>query len=279
MVLDILANDVSISQVGGGKKVKKQFLLVILSVMLFTLSACYYPGTVAETGLFAPYCILESDAPFADNLHTIRWDQVKLLDQDSYGRQYFSYTTPSRSFNCELEIHVICQSATEDQQYGYYEDYCYIVRKETANPFTEEEISNFKIRNEWDLPLDPEKTSLTSRAECNDWIVGMQELSDNLVHYLGFENAYVVVNGMERISESAQIFLAYVISEDIPEQEERGAYLVLYQSNTSSPILMCQKIDVVEDCQDIVSDFRRNALNTLLDSLKNWHKKAENNQR
>ena len=225
--------------------------------MLLVLPACRSLRTVDLTGHFAPYCILEQNVPFADNLHTHQWDYVELLEQDSFGRQYYSYTTPSRSFGCDLEIHVICQTVTDDEQYGYYQDECYMIRKESDASFTDDEISAFKARNEWNIPLAYVKMSYTNLEEYNTWIVWGDDVSDELLKYLKLDNAFVIVNAMEPISEYEQLYFAYVGSQENSEQKQLGAYLLLYKKNALNPIVVCQKIEMDPNCQGTVNAFRK----------------------
>jgi hypothetical protein len=237
--------------------VKTLIVFVLALSLIVVLSACAYPGTVVATGYYAPYCILEDNAPFADNLHAHQFDYVEELEQDDFGRRYYSYTTPSRTFACDLEIHVICQTVTEDAQYGYYQDDCYMIRKESDDPFSDEAISAFKARNEWNLPLTHEKVRYVNRDDYNTWIIGERDVTEHLLVYLKLENAFVIVNAMEPISDSEQLYFAYVGSKENPDQEQLGAYLLLCKKNSPNLIVQCQKIEMDPNCQDAVSTFRK----------------------
>lgn len=241
---------------------KRRFLGVIALLAAMTISACYYPGTPAETKLYAPYCILKTNVPFADNLHTTQWDNVSILEADDYGRHYYSYKTYSKMLQCHIEIHVINQTETDNMQYSYYQDRCYMICRENET-FSEEEIIQLKVDNDWGLPIVNEKLSYTDYETCNFRIAYDENVSLDLLEYLNLDDSYgVLSNPMESISDKAQLFFASVFSKQEGSDDSRY-YLVVYQTDETQPIIACEEIPLTLKCQDSIRDFRESVLSQL----------------
>ena len=240
----------------------RRFLCVIALLTAMTISACYYPGTPAETKLYAPYCILAANVPFADNLHTSQWDHVSLLEVDDYGRHYYAYKTYSVMLQCNIEIHVISQTETDNLQYSYYQDRCYMICRD-GETLSEDEVMQLKYNNDWGLPIVNEKLSYTDRKTCNFRIAYDEKLSMALLVYLKLDNSYgVLSNAIESVSDTAQLFFVEVFSKQEGSNDSRY-YLVVYQTDGIRPIVACEEIPLTLKCQDNISEFREAVLSQL----------------
>lgn len=237
---------------------KKVLLSIYLMVVAVVFSACA-PGSVAATRLYEPYYILGANMPFADTLTAGHWDTVKELEQDSYGRRYFRYSTFSSDIYQHIEIHIICQKTESDNAY-YYPDYCYIFRAKDSDPFTQEDIALLKERNDWDSPLDEDKMYHCSinASRPRTPLLYPKELEPIVQDYLNLSTDYGVASmGLEIREGHQQLFLVCVYLKDSPSSQDKYVrYLLVYDQNETQPIIAMEEIEFSFDCQDVIHDFR-----------------------
>lgn len=231
----------------------------LISLMLIvTMVGCYQKGTVKDTGLYEPYRIADINIPLADKLHTYQFDRVSELERDGYGRGYFSYKTYSVQIHADVEIHIISQSLQEDAVL-YYPDTCYMIRLEDGVPFTQEQIDQFKLLNDWDLPLKEEKTYSVSYSEWYRDIVNEEDICDAVRRYLKLDASYgVLYNGLEMKNGNEQLLFVQVFPRD-ESSKRSGAgtyYLMIYNDIMYRPIVMSQQVEDPMNCQEQIICFR-----------------------
>lgn len=245
---------------------KRALCVVLLTVMLLcTILFMGCHNFVDVTGYYAPYRILNADMPYSNNMHTSKFDKVEKLEEDSYGRCYYSYRTPSTMVDhYELEIHVICQKETKTDIY-YYPDYCYMARGSRGNEeagvsadaeFSEEAIKQLKELNDWNKPLNEGRLRQIPNKYQKS-IVFYLDLADILRDYLNIdEETYVIVNDMEINDRNQQMFFCRVFEETEQDGSIAKDYVLVYQESDSQPIVAIEEIEHTLDCQDAMHNFR-----------------------
>jgi len=231
-------------------------IIVYLLVFAILFLGCYQFGTPDATGIYAPYYILGANVPFADNLHTSQWDRVTLLEEDSYGRRYYAYTTPSIVLQCNIEVHVICQTESEDHQYGYYQDLCYIMRKADSDSFSDTQIAKLKAQNDWNSPMAAQKISYATHNANNVKSRSKSYLNHLILDFLGLSYSHsVITNDMEQISPNVQLCFVRIVAKNLNDLSEDRFFLVLYHTQPYS-IITCEEVGFSWDYQETIQQFR-----------------------
>lgn len=237
----------------------KKIIASVLTCILF-LSGCYPPGTPDATGMYAPHFIIGANVPFADSLHTYQWDHVKLLEEDAYGRRYYAYTTSSLIVQSKILIHVICQAETEDSEYGYYQDLCYIVQEADGDSFSDAQIARLKAQNDWNRPIDKEKIgyvaygaeNATSQSEASALFKRI------LLEYLDLNSSLVVINNeMEQVAPNVQLSFVRIVTQDLKDLSTDRFFFVLHNTKPYS-IIVCEEVGFSWDYQDVIRQLRKN---------------------
>lgn len=242
--------------IGGNSMMKKVWMFTLILALL--LSGCYQKGTVRDTNLFEPYYIAHANIPYADKLNDTQFDRVSEVEQDQYGRRYFSYRTYSPMLQADIEMHIISQMS-DGGFVSYYPEDCYMIRLEKNAEFSGEVISAFKERNDWGIPL---KKDLMYHVQCSvsKDIVDEETLQSAILKSLDLDQSYgVLSNGLEtNKAKDRQIFVVRVFARDKDGKatEDGQFYLVVYQINTTAPITTCQKIERTLNCQEAIRIFR-----------------------
>lgn len=228
---------------------KRIWLLLLIIAMMLT--GCYQKGTVMDTNLFEPYRIADANIPFADNLHAAQFDRVVEMETDDYGRRYFLYTTYSVMLASDVEIHIISQMTRGDEVF-YYPDLCYLVKAENA-AFTEEDILQLKISNDWNCPLEEDKMYTTSYSQYHKDVANETEMGSAIASYLDIDDSYgVLYNGLETSNGNEQLLVVRVFPrEKGDESTDAGKfYLMIYKDGLHQPITMCQQVSDWLLCQE-----------------------------
>lgn len=239
----------------------KKFMISVVSVLIcvFLFTSCHPPGTVAATGFYDAYHIVSRNVPYADTTFVGQFDKVKKLEEDAYGRLYYSYETYSTSLQTQIEIHVICQKAEEQRAY-YYEDYCYMIRKEDDPPFSGNSVAQLKERNDWGKSLNQEKMREVPFDMPNISVGYEAKCKKAILNHLGLPEDYgCVVHGLEfEESEKQVMFINTFRRTDGRNNIEFDRfYLVVYgMIKNRLVVLACEEIEPIVDCQDMVSDFK-----------------------
>lgn len=232
--------------------------LYILLVVIIFLAGCSRRESVKDTGFYAPYHIADANVPFADNLYTTQFDRVEKIEQDKYGRQYYSYQTYSILLNAQIEIHLISQLEENGVAY-YYQDVCYLIRKIEGESFSEEDILQLKERNDWNCRLDMQKCSTISTDEWRSDLVYEDTFQEILLEYLGLNSNYnVLCHGLEHLSDNQQLFIAKVFCRDTQTQEltYEKLYILVYENRRKQPIAICEEMELSLECQEMIQTFR-----------------------
>lgn len=229
----------------------------LLFLFAFNYGGCAYSMTPAATNLYAPHCIASRNVPFADNLNTHQWDQVSLVERDTYGRTYYTYQTLSVMLQHEIEIHIIAQSESEDRTYGYYEDICYIIRDVNDVPFSENDIIDFKTRNHWNRPLIHDEIQYTSYETYHLPMISEKELNLTISQWLDIGNeSGIHWNALESYGNTQLIFVEVFSKEDQGDTDSKF-YLIGYQENQIPSIIICEEIPFSLTPQEEVQAARR----------------------
>ena len=143
---------------------KKRFVILLLIFLFMILTGCYSGYSGENTDL---YTVSINSVPWTLG-HSFSADfykdsEIEILEQDQYGRTLFTYYEEYYSGgSTSFSSLVICQSSSE-QYVFYYEDVNFVVKEQEAditwpvNEFTNEEIEQLKLANDWNKPLNLEK--------------------------------------------------------------------------------------------------------------------------
>lgn len=145
---------------------RKRVCVLIAALLLLSscLSGCYhteYKGEYPELYTVAVYNFL-GRAGCWSNGELVKDSEVEVLGTDSYGRVIFFYHEGTVDWGSGYGI----LQKTQDGYVYYYEDDCVLPFYDGwsgsgkilhENWFTEEELDAFKVRNDWDQPLNEEK--------------------------------------------------------------------------------------------------------------------------
>lgn len=233
------------------------FIAILLSLLF---CGCYPQGSVLQTEIYEPYRIAEANIPHADMGIPAIIDQVVQIEMDDYGRRLFRLREASSMMADDIELYVISQK-TDEKYVFYYADYCYFVFDEMDKQPVEQKIQELKNCNDWNLPVDPEKLSKVSLENGNGPpVVYHEEFSNVFRCYAGLDESFNIwENGLEKRSESEQLFSVSVTRKDTEDGMtlERRYYLVFYNAKEKSPIIACEEIENVMNCNDQVHVFRK----------------------
>lgn len=143
-----------------GTGLRNKFLLLFVFIISATLclSSCSFQDNT-------PDVIVEYQIPFAKS--GSRWNEIELIDEDSFGRKMYSYKSESyctnvfRDYmginykNAPVLIYIIVQK--KDRNFVYcYDDYCYTYVKSFEDD-NSDIIENLKEINDWEKSIDEDK--------------------------------------------------------------------------------------------------------------------------
>ncbi len=164
---------------------KKQCnILILLLVVVVTLAGCQSPfyefgllvcGSYAVPGMF---CAEMKGETF----------EITVMETDPQGRVLFSYTTSHLFTGQEETAYVICQ-VKEETYIDYYEDIAYC--------FSEKNIPELKIQNDWGKRLVPSKMSRRQVLMLNPPSIGMEKIPYDYSNIKNFFAAAVKAAGAE----------------------------------------------------------------------------------
>ncbi len=238
---------------------KRVSIFEITLAMVVMLAGCGPRGTPAGEKLMHAYEIVAANVPYATNTSSTQFDDAELLEEDIYGRQLIGYKTWYPYIQQNIEIYLICQK-TEGEYVYYYMDDCYIVRAEESEQFSEKDVLALKNSNDWDCPLDETKMSKVNIEGKQAHVMYADQSADELKAYLGLDETYgVLANGMEMLSENAQMFYGYSFLKNDERQEHcEKHYLFVCIDNEDNPVIACKEFEMTFDCQETVREFREN---------------------
>ena len=142
-------------------------LCLLLSVLL---ASCYPPGTLGATGYDEAYVVADNAIPVFIGMpsDSYRFDKVKLLDTDEYGRTLYEYccsyvTTRVSNVRSYVSLLIVCQSYSKDGKKSVtvsWYDNCWVAASRPEFEyfdFDESTILSLKEENDWGKPLDDSK--------------------------------------------------------------------------------------------------------------------------
>lgn len=144
---------------------KKILLLSIVFIVLsLALTACAYRGYSGEN--VELYTVATNSVLWL-NGHSwgadfVRDSEIEILDVDAYGRTLFTYHEQHYSgADMAFSALIICQASNENEVF-FYEDVNYIVKEQaehtpTLEKFSQDEIDNLKILNDWGQAINLDK--------------------------------------------------------------------------------------------------------------------------
>ncbi len=242
---------------------KRIITMIALLLLVIFNTGCERPPYVFLTGLYDPYGILGTNMPYTDKLNDLQFDNVYKIEEDSYGRRYYIYTTYSGMWMSELEIHVISQKSNSRLVY-YYEDLCYRVKDPTSESLDVREIETFKAQNDWNCVLDEAKMHPTERKELHEDIVDEMELEKKVLAYFELPKDGVVVSeGMEIYDDSKQIFYVRVAKNSEEYKKQACCYMILYSTEEGGTIIYSEEFPLIADCNQSVIAFREKCMEII----------------
>lgn len=143
---------------------KLSALVLLLVLTLLILTGCYSGYSGEHTDL---YTVAINSLSWIFG-HSFGADfamdsEIEIIEQDQYGRTLFTYYEKYYvGGDISFSSLVICQSSNEQHAF-YYEDVNFIVKEQEVdipwpvNEFTNEEIEQLKLANDWNKPLNLEK--------------------------------------------------------------------------------------------------------------------------
>ena len=142
-------------------KIKGIVFSMVFLLFCVLLVSCYRPGTLGATGYYDAYELGINAVPVFTKVSgsdASKFDKVKLIDTDSYGRLLYSYWSDGNG-----TFLMICQQSKKISNYNfklYWYDECWLAKDDPKNDFatfSEEETETLKSINDWGNPLDVSK--------------------------------------------------------------------------------------------------------------------------
>lgn len=139
-------------------------LVMLLVLILLILTGCYssYSGEHVNLFTVAIHSVLWNNG-HSMGADFVRDSEINILDEDHYGRILFTYyESYYLGTDFAFSALIICQSSNE-QYVLYYEDVNFTIKEQVegfsspAYEFTNEEIEQLKLLNDWNTPLNLEK--------------------------------------------------------------------------------------------------------------------------
>ena len=146
---------------------KKSIICFVLCIALCCLCpvSCSRPGTINATGYYDAYAIACKGIPiYWNDTDATRFNKVKRLDEDDYGRSLYSlcYGFDERYFTLLIVCQLVEGNKNADFTVGWYDE-CWSVKSTDKNDFAafdNEEIDYLKEQNDWAKPLDRAKMNI-----------------------------------------------------------------------------------------------------------------------
>ena len=230
-------------------------MLVIAAMLLCSCDAGYNRRSAGASGYSHEICVIQNNVPYTGGID-LRLDSIELLDTDKYGRNLFFYRMTLSS----LGILLVIQNTDEQEMY-YYEDECYLLRKNATSPeaFSDKDINQIKERNDWDQPLEYDRMcSLSCTVPADHENIDDQSSARASVtqemkkHYpeKDWTSARVNLNGLETFHGIGQLVLITLsFGGENPEY-----YIGLYNPKE------IPKVHAISPAGDVES-FRENIIN------------------
>lgn len=179
--------------------------------------------------------------------HNLKGDtnECVILEEDSYGRILYTYTTRSVITDQEETAVLICQNLASTEVY-YYKDTCYLIGE-----WTDDELKLLKEKNDWEKPLNEDKMSSASNKTTLDNCIASsrgkleyQKVQESCYETLGISDALVVdFCILDTCDRGAEIYWL-VVNSDTGEE----CYFMRVEPNYSVSYLATERtLDALND--------------------------------
>ena len=256
----------------GKIMMKRIFILFLAFIMFFSLPSCEPNGTFDRNKQDVALSILCNGVPYFYYMSAYdaeRFDKVKVLEKDAYGRILFEYICTSQYHWQSMTVLLICQK-TDEQKAFYYEDYCYLLAlcddHDTAAVFSDEDVAALKEKNDWDQPMNPNKMSSTWLKIIPSNSVNTAKIDLVYRDYLDVEEEiYVYYEDLEGNVDGIQTIIARVYYGDAVSTERYAySHLICWYSQGNQgkgEILACEEYEETLDCQEVIHSFKEKTKN------------------
>ncbi|XMB73076.1 hypothetical protein RJI07_03970 [Mycoplasmatota bacterium WC30] len=181
-------------------------LVIGATFFLFYIFADYegYDGDNKDLYTEAIFSLIGNRGYFLDG-EILDDPEIIVIEEDNYGRTMFSYV---ESNDISSYSYLIAQKSDPDYVY-FYPDYNFISSEydywnnQDKEMFTDDEINELKLLNDWDLPLDESKMvhfEITTLKEKPETAIE-EEVFENLLKSLSGKSGYLGDDSLYRYSE------------------------------------------------------------------------------
>lgn len=137
---------------------KRIAISLIVFMLIIHLAACDgHSNSVASSGHSELYSVANVSVPFVTGNYD--WEQVEIIEKDSYGRIMFKYRSISTMLSdyCGSYLYalVVCQMYDKDYSY-YYDNDSFIYLRENGSA-SDEDVQRLKSWNDWGKPINQSK--------------------------------------------------------------------------------------------------------------------------
>lgn len=265
----------------------KKALILILSIALL-LCGCDAGYSLISAGAseyIDALSLVQMHVPHIGRM-SLRLDFINLLETDSYNRNLFYYHLSEHA----AAVLLIVQKTEEPMVY-YYEDYCYLVKKDIqgSDMFSEEEINSLKEDNDWDKPLDDAKmhsinylNNPVGAENVDDYFDTIKKIRAGLeIKYpektwvtssTGPKSTEIIINGLDTYPGYGQVILAdvdflersVVVDDELWDNSEKMQhkwvaqeyYLVLYDTNCADPVVAIEPVESISALRESIISFK-----------------------
>lgn len=209
----------------------KRIILMILLIFTTILTSCGYGG---YSGNYSDLYSVAINSVLWLNGYSWGADyecnpSIEVIDEDSYGRTMFIYYEKYyKGADISFSALIICQDSNEKEVF-FYEDINYIVKEQilyTQNTeiFTDDEIANLKLINDWDKEINYDKCVRKDIVKAKQKLSSEKEIQNLII------DEFTLVNGeysmfmdylTSNIDDSKYIVYGY-----IRQTEQEGIYFV-----------------------------------------------------
>ena len=174
----------------------KRIILMILLIFTTILTSCGYSG---YSGNRSDLYSVASNSVLWLNGYSWGADyecdpQIEIIEEDVFGRTMFIYYEKYyKGSDISFSALIICQDSNEKEVF-FYEDINYIVKEQiiyTQNTeiFTDDEIANLKLINDWDKEINYDKCVRKDIAKAKQKLSSEKEIQNLII------DEFTLVNG------------------------------------------------------------------------------------
>ena len=241
--------------------------------LVLIMSSCgviFYPkGSLGSNQHYEAQAILCAGVPYYYDSEddAKRFDQVRVLETDSQGRQLFEYVCTASYYWESIIIWVICQHKSQDAAF-YYEDIAYrMVFESDTTELSHVQMNTFKEQNDWDSPLNLDKARCVSFPYSRTNNANKAVVNETIKEYYSLDDTWAVeFDDLETYDQSKRVLIVRLYTNPNVGATYQRSYLVVYEhsSTTGGRVLASQPYEETLNCQAIIHQFK--VAQCLLDS-------------